>query len=132
MILDHENMFSRGQAFTATAGSTNSVDLGPGDAGPAERLSLFVNVDTAFTGAGTIAVEAHTAEAAAADGTLTSPETLAIFPLANAALTAGGKVLAARLPHGCKRYLRLKYTVSGTLAGGSLTAGLAWDVESVM
>ena len=129
MILDKQNMFSLAQAVTATAGSTDIVDLGPGDAGPSERISLFVSVDPAFTGTGTLTVELHTADAQAS-GALTSPVTVATYPLTNAQLLAGGKMLAARLPHGMKRYARLNYVASGTVAAGKITAGLVWDAQA--
>jgi hypothetical protein len=129
MILDKQNMFSLAQAVTATAGSTDVVDLGAGDAGPSERVSLFVSCDPAFTGTGTITVELHTADAQAV-GALTSPVTVAAYPVTNAALTAGGKLVADRLPHGMKRYARLNYVVSGTVAAGKFTSGLVWDVQA--
>jgi hypothetical protein len=76
MILDYETMFSKDQAVTATASSTSAVDLGPGDAGPSERLSLFVTAEPAFTvtgvNAATITVELRTA-AALSGGALDSP-----------------------------------------------------------
>lgn len=126
MILDYENMFSKDQAVTATANSTNTIDLGPGDAGPSERISLFITADPAFTGAGTIAVGLQTAD----NDTMASAVTIATYAVGNDALTAGGKLVAARLPHGCKRYLRLAYTVTGTVAAGKVTAGLVWDVQA--
>lgn len=132
MILDHENMFSKDQAVTATALSARTVDLGPGDAGPSERLSLFVCAPAAFSGDGTLTVELQTADAAADDGSLSSPATLAGYAVSNAALVAGGRLLAARLPHGCKRYLRLNHVVTGSLADGAITAGLVWDVQADM
>lgn len=132
MILDYENMFSKEQVVTATGGSTSTVDMGPGDAGPSERISLFVTSEPPFTGAGTLAVEIHTSDTVASDGSLTSPATIATYAVSNAALTAGGKLLAARLPHGCKRYLRLNYVVSGSIADGKITSGLVWDVQADM
>jgi hypothetical protein len=129
MILDKENMFSHGQAVTATAASDSTVDLGPGDAGPSERLSLFVTCDPPFTGAGTLSVELETADETGADGDLVAPPVI-VYPVADEALTAGGRLLAARLPHGCKRYLRLNYAVTGSLADGKITAGLTWDVQA--
>jgi hypothetical protein len=132
MILDYENMFSKDQAVTANAGSASTVDLGPGDAGPSERISLFVTAEPAFTGSGTLAVELHTSDAVDSAGALTGPITVAGYAVSNAALKAGGKLLAARLPHGCKRYLRLNYAVTGTIAAGKVTAGLVWDVQADM
>ncbi|MDR2488769.1 MAG: hypothetical protein LBD42_04680 [Desulfovibrio sp.] len=132
MILDYDNMFSKDQAVTATSGSTSTVDLGPGDAGPSERVSLFVTSSTPFTGTGSLAVELHTSNAVGGDGSLTSPATIASYAVVNSKLTAGGKLLAARLPHGCKRYLRLNYVVTGTIAAGKITSCLAMDVQADM
>lgn len=129
MILDYENMFSKEQAVIATAASVNAIDLGPGDAGPSERLSLFVTADPAFTGNGALTVDLLTADAVH-DGALVTPVSVASYAVSNASLLAGGKLVAARLPHGCKRYLRLNYTVSDSLAAGKLTAGLVWDVQA--
>jgi hypothetical protein len=130
MSLDKQNMFSMEQAVTATAGSTDIVDLGKGDAGPSERLSLFVSASP-FTGTGTITVELHTSDAVSS-GALSSPVTVATYPLANAGLLAGGKLAADRLPHGMKRYARLNYVVSAsaTLAAGKINAGLVWEAQA--
>ena len=126
MILDKQNLFSSAQAVTATAPATDTVDLGAGDAGPSEGVSLFVGVDGA-TGTGTLAVELQTADACAANGTLTSPVTVATYPVGNDALKGGGKIVAARLPHGMKRYAGVNYVVTGTLTGAKITAGLVMD-----
>ena len=129
MILDNENIFSKDQAVTATADSTNVVDLGLGDTGPSEALSLFVNAGTAFTGTGTISIALRTADALSS-GALSSPVTIATFDITNDQLKAGGKLVSARLPHGMKRYADLNYTVGGTIAAGKVTAGLVLDSQS--
>ena len=126
MYLDKQNLFSDKQAVAATAAATDSVDLGKGDAGPAEQASLFVGVDGA-SGTGTLTVELLTADACAANGTLTSPVTVATFPVGNDTLKTGGKAVAVRLPHGMKRYAALNYVVSGTLTGARITAGIVMD-----
>jgi hypothetical protein len=133
VILDNETMFSKAQGpITASVASTDVVDLGGGDAGPSERLSLFVTCNPPFTGAGTLTVELQTADAVSG-GALTSPVTAAAYAVANAALLAGGKLLSARLPHRMKRYVRLNYVLStsATLAAGKLTAGLVLDMYAV-
>jgi hypothetical protein len=131
MILDNETMFSKAQGpITATVASTGIIDLGGGgDTGPSERLSLFVTCNPPFTGTGTLTIELQTADAVSG-GALSSPVTKAAYAVGNAALSAGGKLLSARLPHGMKRYARLNYVLStsATLAAGKLTAGLALDV----
>lgn len=126
MFLDKQNLFSDKQAVTATALATETVDLGKGDAGPSEEVSLFVSADGA-SGTGTLVIELQTADACAAGGSLTSPVTVATYPVTNEALKAGGKIVAARLPHGMKRYAGLNYVVTGTITGAKITAGLVLD-----
>ena len=129
MILDKENMFSQEQAVTASALSTDIVDLGIGDIGPSESISLFVNAGEAFTGGGSLEVEVLTSDEIS-DGALSGAETIATYPVTNDQLLAGGKLISARLPHGMKRYARLNFEVSGGLADGKLTAGLVMDSQA--
>lgn len=131
MYLDKEAMFSDKQAVTATAVADHTVDIATGDIGPSEGVSLFVSATTPYTGSGTLDVEIQTAdEVNATTGALVSPVTVAAYLVSNAALKAGGKLVGARLPHGMKRYAGLNYKVGGTISGGTITAGLTWDVQS--
>ncbi len=131
MILDKENLFSNSQAVTGPALSDHLVDLGEGDAGASGRLNLFVSAGTPFTGAGTLTVELLTAAELLPDGTaMKDPELVASYLAPNERLLAGGKLAAAGLPHGLKRYVGLNYSVSGTLADGTITAGLVLDAQS--
>lgn len=126
MILDKGNIFSLDENVAATKDSAEVVDLGPGDAGPSESLSLFVSVAKPFSGSGSLAVALYGAEEL--DGAnLKTPRLLATYQALPEAVTGGGKAVATRLPHGSGRYLRLKYTVSGALTGGEVTAGLVFD-----
>lgn len=127
MILDAQNTFSKEQAVTATAASANTLDLGRGDHGPSERISLVVYAKGYTAGAAT--VELQTSDIANAAGVLTTPVTIASFPVSEDALKAGGMIVAARLPHGLKRYVRLNYKMSPAGADGTLTAGLVLDVQ---
>lgn len=127
MLFDAENLFSKDQAVTSTEVSTNTLDLGPGDHGPSENISLVVTARDFSAGAG--AVELQTADACATDGTLTSPVTIATYPVSADALLKGGMVVAARLPHGLKRYARLNYAMTTNGADGAVTAGLALDAQ---
>lgn len=129
MILDYENMFSKGQAVKATTLSDNVVDLGPGDAGPSEQLSVFVNVDVPFTKGG-FTVELKTADEVTDNGVLTNPAIVATFPCAEVYTKAGGKMFAARLPHGMRRYAALNYVLDEAGSGGTVTAGLVFDVQA--
>ena len=126
MYLDKQNLFSEAQAVTATAQGTNVVDFGKGDIGPSQEASLFVGVD-GYAGTGTLIVELLTSDVCTS-GALTSPVTAATFPVSNAVLLAGGRVVSVRLPYGMKRYAGLNYVVTGTLTGGKITAGIVLDV----
>lgn len=133
MIFDAQNLFSKDQKVTATATSTNTLDLGRGDYGPSESVSLVVCA-SGFT-AGSMTIELQTADACADTGALTSPVTVASFPISAAALKEGGNIVAVRLPHNLKRYVCLAYTVpsgEGAVApaDGKITASLALDVQA--
>jgi hypothetical protein len=131
MILDKENMFSYQQAVTALTSGTNIIDLGYGDAGPSERLSLFVSASAPITG-GTLIIGLSTADEVDGAGMLVEPVEIAYYSPSEAQLEAGGKLVAARLPHGCKRYVTLSYETAGTLTGGTITAGLVLDAQADM
>lgn len=127
MIMDKSNLFSDAQAVTSTAAGAYVVDLGKGDAGPSEAISLVVTA-AGYTGAAATTVELKTADTVSS-GALVSATTVASYPVTSAAIVAGGKIVADRLPHGMKRYAGLNYSVgSGGLTSGTMTAGLVWDV----
>lgn len=134
MILDAQNLFSDAQAITATAVSTNSVDLGLTglDLGSGENLFIHLNVDTAFTDTGsdsTVTVTLVTDDNAALSSP-TAVQTLGTFP----ALSAVGAAIKARIQSGLvlERYIGLNYTVTGgNLTTGAITAAIVKDVDSV-
>ena len=125
MFLDKENIFSLEQAVTATAVSTNIVDLGKGDTGNSDRPHLTVTATTPYGGTGTMNVEVQTSDVEA----FTGPVVVASYPVPNDKLKAGGHIVGTSLPQGVKRYVRLNYAVSGTISAGKLTAGLALDTQ---
>lgn len=128
MIMDKKNLFSDEQAVTSTAAGAYVIDLGKGDAGPSEGISLVVTANGYATAAATT-VELKTADTVNSSGALVSATTVAQYPVTSAAIVAGGKIVADRLPHGMKRYAGLNYSVgSGGLTSGTMTAGLVWDV----
>ena len=130
MIFDAQNIFSKDQKVAGGETSENTLDLGPGDHGPSESISLVVCA-TDYTG-GSLTVELQTADACSEAGELTEPVTVASFPVGADALKEGGVIVAARLPHHLKRYVCLSYAAGegGAPAGGSITAGLALDVQA--
>lgn len=137
MILDTQSTFSDSQAVTATAISTNVIDLnsvvGPNalqDIGAGEDLYLVVSVPTAITDTGSDATLTVTLETDTAVGLGSSTVVLSSGTLAFAAYSAAGTtILAVRLPaFDYKRYLGLRYTVaSGPFTAGAIDAFLVKD-----
>lgn len=133
MIIDASLQFSSAQAITAAAGSTNTIDLGPGalrDIGTGEDLYVALVVTTAFTDSGsdstlTVALEGDSTTSFTPDGT----RDLFVIP----ALAAIGDTFFAKLDPGegglQYQYIRLKYTPNnGNLSAGAVSANLTKDI----
>lgn len=133
MILDKLLMFSEAQAVTASAASTDVIDLGPidgtrRDIGVGYPLELFVNVNTtaAAAGAATVNIQLQTSPDNSTWTTLTSSGDLAL-----SSLTSGKRVMSQKVPQGVQRYLRVNYVVgTGPLTAGAFTAGINLDVDN--
>src|SRR3990172_323444 len=128
MLLDAQNLFSDAQAVTAQAASTNLIDQRVAqDLGVGENLYVALNVDVAFTDAGsdsTLSVELQTDDNESFSSPVTN--TLLIIP----ALSAVGAAFFARISPDIanQRFIRLRYTPnSGNLTTGSVTAALVKD-----
>lgn len=129
MILNQNEIFSNKQAITATALSTNVIDLGLAgtpygaaapvkqDIGKGTPIPILVTVTEAFA---TLTSLTITLECSAAAG-MTSPEVLFTSPaIPLAELVVGEKITLQFIPIKANlRYLGLRYTV----AGSSATAG---------
>lgn len=125
MILDKQAIFSDKQAITQTVASTNTIDLGatssPRDLGKGTKVPLLVQVTTAFAGLTSLKIELQTAT----DTAFTTPKILASQTLPQAELQKGARMSLPVVPYGAtERYLRLRYTVSGTGTAGAITAGI--------
>lgn len=120
--------FSDAQAITASAASTNVIDLRAArQMAPGQELWINVHCVVAMTDAGsdsTVTVTVDTDDNAAFSSPTSSVQTLAVF----AAVSAAGTMRKAPLvviptP---ERFLRLTYTVAnGNLTTGSFTAYLS-------
>ena len=124
MILDADLVFSNKQAVTATATSTNEIDLGAAGDAIGQELTIHVVVDTAFDTLTSLTVSLETS---ADDSTWTT--VLSGPAIAQASLTKGANIFCVRVPQGLSRYVRLKYTVGGSNAtAGKVTAFASKDL----
>ena len=124
MIFDKTNLFSDDQAITATAVSTNVIDLGATgtpklrNATPLQRniskgtpIPILVQVTEAFNTLTSLAIAIQTDDNEA----FSSPTTVYSESIVLANLTLGARVAIDWLPKNIKeRYVRLNYTVTGT------------------
>lgn len=141
MIFSAQQEFSNNQAVTATAISTNVIDLGaPGtpfgaaaplrrDIGKGNEVAVLAQVTTAFATLTSLTVTLETSD----NSDLSSPTVLATSVAVLAADLVPGKRLTLRvLPEGVTgRYLGLRYTVAGSSAtSGNIQAGIVTGVQS--
>lgn len=134
MITDKLNTFSNAQLVTASAASTDVIDLGPlthgntrRDIGAGEPIYLVVAMLAAATAAGaaTTNIQLQTSDDNATWVTLYDTGALALTDLA-----AGKRPVRVAVPRGVRRYLRVNYVVgTGPLTAGSFWAGLVKDVQ---
>jgi len=125
MFIDSLLLLSSAQAVTATAASTNSIDtLAASDAYGREVWVEFL-INTSFTGnSATIQFALETDS----DSAFGSPVVLFITgAIADTTLVAGYYPARFKMPIGAKRYLRAKYTVSGTAVAGKIDCRLVAD-----
>lgn len=130
MYLDRQNTVSQAQAVTATAVSTDTIDLSQvRDIGPGEDLRFMFNVDTTVTAAGAGTVNFQVITSAAAN--LSSPTVLAqTDAIGKAELVAGRRPIEVVIPRSLlaaqpigQRYIGVQYTVgTGPLTAGAFTA----------
>jgi hypothetical protein len=128
-FLDRQNLFSSDQVITASANSTDVIDLGSGsrDVGAGETNSVLVQVTEAFNNLTSLTVTLQTASTE----NFVSPVQLTAGTIALASLIAGAKFSIGAVPRGTLRYLRLAYTVTGsTPTTGKITAGMGVEGAS--
>lgn len=138
MILSAQQIFSDDQAITATAVSTNVIDLGAAgtpydaaaalnqDIGKGNKVPILIQVTTAFNNLTSLTIAIET-------GSTTSLGTVVIskaVPLAS--LVAGYQFPVNVLPNEITgRYLGVRYTVTGTApTAGAITAGITMGVQT--
>lgn len=137
MITDALLLLSSAQAVTASAVSTNTIDLGLArDVGAGEPLYVVLTVDESFATATSVTINtiiSANADLSSADILSSTPA----IPIAN--LLAGRKPIVLEVPSAIlianpvgKRYLGLSYTIGGSNAtAGKFTANVVRDVQDV-
>jgi len=135
MYLDKQTLFSDDQAITATATSTNVIDLGAiGIAkGDVKEIDVWVQVTKAFGSGdtdGTLVVSLRTdSDAVIGTGGVVLHQTAAIV---EADLVAGYQFSLGTIPVNAEEFLDLNFTVagSGDFTAGNITAGLVLDRQT--
>lgn len=135
MILDKENLFSEDQAFAGlidntTGYSTNIIDLG-NDSARVQAMNekggeILVQVTTTFASGTSLKVELLSDD----DEAFGSPTTVVSSAAVVTASLVAGYQFKLRLPEINEQYLRLKYTVAGTMTAGKVLAGLILDKQT--
>ncbi|RUM90702.1 MAG: hypothetical protein DSZ27_08405 [Thiomicrospira sp.] len=122
MIIDETNIFSEDQTLTASAASTNVIDLGVArDIGKGVPIPIVIQLTNDATGTTPTmkaAIQVSVDEAFSAPITVAESEVLT-------SPKAGDRVSLNYIPRGTdKRYARVYYTLGGTTPSMDVTAGV--------
>lgn len=126
MITDENLYISKAQAITASAASTEYIDLGAAGDALGQPIQFVFNITESFNTLTslTFAIQCHE-DSSFSTGT----KTIASFSVALAQLTANSRAGVITLPPGCERYVRGYYTVVGSNPStGKITAFVAQGV----
>lgn len=140
MIFDRTLIFSNAQAITATAPSTDNVDLlatgtvyGAAsalikDVGKGQSVPLLIQIVETFNTLTSLTVTVQCDDNAG----FSSPKDVLTTTIPLASLTAGRGIPITAIPPGVnERYMRLNYTVTGTAPTlGRVTAGVVMGVQT--
>ena len=134
MIFDQQNLLSDAQAITATAASTNTIDLSPikagivRDIGKGKPIPLLIQVVETFNTLTSLTIALQVDDA----DTFPSAKTVWSAVVALADLKAGKVIVLEFIPRGTdERFMRLNYTVTGTAPTlGKITAGVTMGNQS--
>jgi hypothetical protein len=141
MIFSKQLLFSDAQAVTATAASTDKIDLGATgtvlgaaaalsrDIGPGTPIPILIQAVETFATLTSLTITIETSDNADLSSSTVVYSTGAV---AAASLVAGWKTPVIYIPTGVtKRYLGLRYTVGGSNAtAGKITAGIVGAVQT--
>ncbi len=124
MYIDSQNQFSDAQALTATAASTNLIDLGiDGNLGIGEVMAVVVGVDVAADDTNsdeTYSVAIQTDD----NSSFSSATTLGTITITRGDAAGTRKVFLLPKDTDMERYIRLNYTLGGTTPSVTVTSFL--------
>lgn len=134
MIFDVQTLLSNAQAITATAASTNVIDLGPiktgivRDIGKGKQIPLLIQVVEDFNNLTSLAIALQVDDA----DTFGTPKTVWSATVLLADLKKGYVVVPEHITrYTNERFMRLNYTVTGTApTTGKITAGVTMGNQS--
>ena len=124
MYIDAQNLFSDAQALSATAASTNVIDLGiDGNLGIGEMMAVMISVDVAADDSDAdetyvVAIETDDNDAFASAAELGS------LTIVRGAAAGVRKVFILPKSEDVERYVRLNFTLGGTTPSVTVTAAL--------
>lgn len=136
MIFSEQLLFSDQQAITATAVSTNVIDLKAlssiitvrPDIGVGIMIPILIQVVTGFTtSANTLIVSLQQSDTEGSG----YADLVATIAKPASEMTSAGYIfpINAFVRNMDKRYLRLNYTVSAALVAGKITAGVVMSIQ---
>lgn len=133
MILDAELEFSSEQAVTASAASTNIVDLGVArDIGVGEETYIRIGVTETMDDSGddsTLTVSLQTDDNSSF-GSASTIATLVTIPATTVAGTEYFIKVPIAITQDYERYIRLYYTIAnGNLSAGKFDANIVKDIQ---
>lgn len=134
MIFDNQTLLSDQQAITATAASTNTLDLGPiksgivRDIGKGKPVPFLIQVTETFNNLTSLAFALQVDD----NSGFSSAKVVWTQTVVLADLKAGKVVIPEYIPRGTDElYARLYYTVTGTApTTGKVTAGVTMGNQS--
>lgn len=129
MIRDKEHILSDSQAVTASAASTNIIDLTK--AGDAIQTELYLVIQCREAAAAAGAATVNFVLQTAIDAAFTAP--VVLFDsgaIGKAAITLNKELVKVKTPVGLLQFVRVYYTIgTGPLTAGKFDAFLVADAE---
>lgn len=126
--IDKELEFSDEQALTATAVSTNVVNLGYDDADIGTGKQLFFVVRSGANMGGTNPT-INVALQESDDEAFTSPRTVVSTGVVPGASFAGGTAIHLPIPPHAGKFLRVNYTLAGTSPTATVSSAIQLDIQ---